>query len=406
MKNTKQFDDFLKEIRLTKSQNEAAKQGHELLRDQLVHDEVLKPLIMTTFLQGSYRRSTIVKPQGDEKPDVDLVVVGRFHPQSPPDYVLGLFEPFVEKHYPGKWERQGRSIGIKKADIELDLVVTREPPETVAKSAILAEAFADPLFNTRFDNSYSNSLFGDGVTTIEEAYAKERENATFAEGVQKFDRAHLAAAQERLAAWQENPLEIPDRDLKIWAETHPMAQMEWTKIKNSNTNGHFVDTVRAIKWLKAQDGLFPKYPKSYPLEHMVGDCCPDGIRSVAEGVVETLEQMVRTYGEHASYRQVPVLRDRGCKTANVMDRVDGGDFWEFMGRIEVAARTARQAFECEDKAESSQIWHGLFGQDFPVVDGSSQDNSPRAGRIAAVAAAGGFSERHEPVEDITPTRFA
>ncbi len=48
-----------------------------------------------------------------------------------------------------------------------------------------------------------------------------------------------------------------------------------------------------------------KHPKSYPLEHFVGECCPDGITSVAEGIVGTLECIAECYPKK------PFLPDRG-----------------------------------------------------------------------------------------------
>ena len=38
-------------------------------------DEDLKDIIVTTFLQGSYRRSTAVRPKQGKRSDVDIVVV-------------------------------------------------------------------------------------------------------------------------------------------------------------------------------------------------------------------------------------------------------------------------------------------------------------------------------------------
>lgn len=55
-----------------------------------------------------------------------------------------------------------------------------------------------------------------------------------------------------------------------------------------------------------------KHPKSYPLEHFIGDCCPDDIKSVAEGVVLTLENIV------SQYTNKPFLADRGVPEHDVL----------------------------------------------------------------------------------------
>lgn len=60
--------------------------------------------------------------------------------------------------------------------------------------------------------------------------------------------------------------------------------------RTRNTNGHYVNVVKAIKWWRRLNAA-PPYPKGYPLEHLIGISCPDGIASVAEGVVRTLEDI-------------------------------------------------------------------------------------------------------------------
>jgi len=45
-----------------------------------------------------------------------------------------------------------------------------------------------------------------------------------------------------------------------------------------------VNVVRSIKWWRHEHAdELPKYPKGYPLEHMIGHVLPDGIDSVPEG---------------------------------------------------------------------------------------------------------------------------
>jgi hypothetical protein len=53
------FDKFLSNIRLTKSQRDDLITGHTTLRERLASDEELSKIIVSTFLQGSYRRATV-----------------------------------------------------------------------------------------------------------------------------------------------------------------------------------------------------------------------------------------------------------------------------------------------------------------------------------------------------------
>jgi len=100
-------------------------EAHTRLRERLLADEYLGPKIVSVFLQGSYRRSTSIRPQGDDKLDVDLVAVTRFRRQDYPvaDKVMDEFTSFLNKHYKGKWKRKGRSIGIEMSNVNLDLVI-------------------------------------------------------------------------------------------------------------------------------------------------------------------------------------------------------------------------------------------------------------------------------------------
>jgi len=122
------FTDFLQDIRLTENQRNDLKRGHSTLRDRLMSDESLSKYIVTTFLQGSYRRSTAIRPVGDKRADVDVIVVTKLDRNSvTPQKAIDLFIPFVEKHYKGKYRVQGRSIGIELSYVDLDIVITSAP---------------------------------------------------------------------------------------------------------------------------------------------------------------------------------------------------------------------------------------------------------------------------------------
>ena len=141
------FRDFLREIRPTSNQHANSITGHQTLRERLLVDGDLTPLIVSTFLQGSYRRATAVRPKGDRRSDVDVIVVTKLsEAEYTPEAALDLFVPFLNKHYKGKWHLQGRSFGIELAYVDLDLVITSAPSESeigILKSASVT-AFESP----------------------------------------------------------------------------------------------------------------------------------------------------------------------------------------------------------------------------------------------------------------------
>lgn len=122
------FNDFLRNIRLTDNQVDELKTAHTALRDRLIADDDLKDIIITTFLQGSYRRSTAVRPKQRKRSDVDIVVVTKLDKEEvTPDEALDAFEPFLKKYYDGKYRKQGRSWGIEMTHVDLDVVPTSAP---------------------------------------------------------------------------------------------------------------------------------------------------------------------------------------------------------------------------------------------------------------------------------------
>ncbi len=337
---TTAFDGFLANIRLPKKLSDQCQEEHTRLRALLLADEGLKERIVSTFLQGSYRRDTSTKPNGeDTHADVDVVAVTTLDPTVwTPDRVVALFTPFLDRHYKGEWERQDRAIKISPEgkDITLDLVVTAAP------SKIQQEFFEsiDPMFKAART----------GQPALRAVDLREA-----------FDRIAKGA---RLEEWQRDPLLIPSRDLRTWIRTHPLEQVRWTQEKNDATHGLYINVVRAIKWWRKQnpDG---KYPKGYPLEHLVGDTCPDGVESIAEGVTRALEKIRDAYRIHAQMGIVPELPDRGVPENNVFKKVTADQFATFWRLAATAADSARAALDAETNAESVARWRDLFGDEFP-----------------------------------------
>lgn len=347
------FTKFLKKIRPTEKQREKCKTGHQTLRDRLDKDTNLKPILVSTFLQGSYRRATAVRPKGDANLDVDIIVVTRLDRCDYPDpnKAMDKFVPFLKKHYKGKYQRQGRSFGIELSYVNLDLVITSAPSE------VEEEAYESKAVRT----DLTVEDVGDWLLMKAWIPPNERINET------SFLRS--LSGEE----WKTEPLWIPDRDAGDWEETHPLEQIKWTWKKNASCNTYYVNVVKAIKWWQRVHHEDDR-PKGYPLEHLIGVCCPDNINSVAEGVTLTLEAIVANYEWYAQNEQTPYLRDHGVDR-NVFKRVDGEEFAEFYEHAKEAAEIAREALDAEDKEKSVEKWQELFGSKFPDSDDSDDNGS-------------------------------
>ncbi|WP_372367708.1 nucleotidyltransferase [Candidatus Uabimicrobium sp. HlEnr_7] len=305
------FREFLKEIRPTSNQKEDLKKGHTILRERLLKYEKLKSIVVHTFLQGSYKRATLVRPKGGKRSDVDVVVVTNLKKESYPDpnKAMDLFVPFLREYYKHKYKRQGRSFAIDLSYVDLDLVITSSPP----------------------------------LAQIEE-YKKISD-----ENIEDFDEGQ----------WKSEQLWIPDRDASEWKPTHPLEQFDWTKQKNNSTNGHYTNVVKAIKWWQRSDWPNDR-PKGYPLEHLIGQVCPDKINSVAEGIVSSFEGIVNRGNSVPYYPSYGVSPQE-----DVFARISASEYSKFYEHIECAAKQAREAFDKDDNFASSKIWRELFGDKFP-----------------------------------------
>jgi len=208
----------------------------------------------------------------------------------------------------------------------------------------------------------------------------------------------LDAARQELE-WKLSPLRIPNREAQIWEDTHPLEQTRWTRDKNKRCNSHYINVVKAIKWWRRVKHPTPKYPKGYPVEHLIGQCCPDRISSVAAGVTLTLEAIASEYAYYAAREITPCLADHGVSSHNVFKRVAGEDFAEFHAQLCEAASTARQALDADTLYESAHLWRELFGDKFPEPPESNSGSGP------APSQPGGFTQR-ELVSTVGTGRFA
>lgn len=358
------FAEFAKNIQLPDDVKQAFQREHTELRDDLHADSALEKYLVDSFLQGSYKRATAVRPVGTKRPDLDIIAVTRIPRRVEPRKAIDTFRPFLEQRYT-RVEEQDHSLRVESNGVQIDFVVTAAPTET--DETLLKAAFGghDPIDSPLF--------------------------------LKQFE-ASLKAASRTNGAWKFKPLEIPDRRMRVWEGTHPLEQIEWTTRKNARCGGHFVGVVRAIKWWRAaQLPPEPKRPKGYPLEHLVGTFCPDGITGLADGLTRTSEAIAAKCQGWAARRETPYLKDHGVDQ-NVMKQVEGNDFATFYDNVVEAATLAREAHDATNEADSAELWYQLLGPAFPI-DEPSPTRRPRR------SVGGGFTTPREPARP-TNARFA
>lgn len=364
------FKDFVSSnangINLTSRQRQDCITGHKTLRDRLKGYDDLKEVVITTFLQGSYARHTIARPKGNENPDVDVVVVTKLsEDEYTPKDVVDVFIPFLDEYYRGKYVLQGRSIGIQLSYVDLDFVITSAPSE--AQIGILEKTI--------------RSIEGQRLLSTNKH-------------IEFFTVDQFITEAAKTETWQPFPLRIPDQDLQEWQDTHPLAQAQWTINKNNACNTHYVNVVRALKWWRKETFNDSK-PKGYPLEHIIGQCCPDRISSIAMGVTNALENIVINYAAYVASNTVPFLPNHGLAHKNVLERLSAEEFAKFYEYTQDVAITARKALDSDDKCESIELWTEIFGSRFPQAapgecDKGKEKKGGYTSRAAATTVGGGL----------------
>lgn len=381
MELNQQFNEFLTNIRPSDTQKEDWKGGAKTLRERLNNYEPLKGIVVSTFLQGSIRRSTAIKPLNGKRPDVDIVVVTNLdHTQTAPREAMDLFEPFLEKYYPGKWKPQGRSFGISLCYVELDLVITAIPASGEEKQGLLQLYRSESVLT---------------VNSLEEQNDWRLNKNWKPSGGGLFESNSASVQDAPATEWKAHPLLLPDRDENKWGRTHPLAQIRWTAEKNRACNGHYINLVRAVKWWRQQNSdNLPKYPKGYPLEHLIGNALNDGTPSMAKGLVQLIDTFLFRWASFYNESSKPSLSDHGVEEHDVLARLSAEDFCLFYEGLAGAAIIARKALASTDSKESGELWQKLFGTRFPLPGPQGGDRS------------GGFTTPTRPAEPQRTGRFA
>jgi hypothetical protein len=171
--------------------------------------------------------------------------------------------------------------------------------------------------------------------------------------------------------------------------THPVRQIQWTWEKNNKCDGHYVNVVKAIKWSHRFMGSDSKYPKGYPLEHIIGVCCPDAITSVADGVTMAFSNIVTRFAADVAAGKTLVLQDHGVPSHNVLHRLTPEDFKKFHEYCAVASEITKRASDAVTVFESANAWRELFGNELPAPSSDDRGSGGFTPRKTVSAVGGG-----------------
>lgn len=194
-------------------------------------------------------------------------------------------------------------------------------------------------------------------------YYKETKRQGRSIGVNAAKNVWLDIVPSSPMSADSGPLWIPDREAHEWVQSHPKGQIAAAVDQNKATNGYFVQVVKLMKFWRDRLPTESCRPKSYILETLVHRTI--GYPSChAAAVVNVLEGMERTYGAFRNTNSVPFIPDPGYSSVNVAKRWTSGEFDDFMGQVQPAATTARNALNESDESTSRKLWRRLFGAQF------------------------------------------
>lgn len=129
------FTEFLNDIEPSATTKSNAQQAHSSLRSTLRADDVFSAYHRHTFLSGSYKRDTAIRPRtknGDiHRPDVDIVVVTEFQLHDDPQAVVDEVFAALNRHYTPT-HRQARSVSVSSRLADMDVVPLIDPYDVSA----------------------------------------------------------------------------------------------------------------------------------------------------------------------------------------------------------------------------------------------------------------------------------
>lgn len=126
MATQQQFIDMLKDIEPALSTVDACSSAHRTLRSALEADETFKKLLVTSFLSGSYKRDTAIRPAYIDgvlqRPDVDVIVVTNHTKDDRPKDVLDALAKALRDAGYENIKVNRRSICVTMKGVDMDIV--------------------------------------------------------------------------------------------------------------------------------------------------------------------------------------------------------------------------------------------------------------------------------------------
>ncbi len=308
------FNDFIRDITPSPTTNARSSSAHNAVRDALTSDSYYKHEVIRTFLGGSYKRKTAIRPVtkgGDtERPDVDIYVVvqGSTWTKSPDELIEDLYAVL---------NRNRTALGITK--------IGRNRC-SIAVSSGKADMDVSPLLERYADGYYR----------------------------------------------------IGNRHTGEWYATEPEVHTAWSANVNTESGGRFNPMVKMVKWTRREFPTKSKHPKSIALEALVAKHMSRTETHYGKLVHDAFDTIVDQYWSNRLLGSCPILKDPAIPGGNLLNGVSGYAFAAFYDKTKYFRDEAAKAIAEEDQDEATKHWRRIFGARFPAPKSTSSSASLKA----------------------------
>ena len=305
------FTDFIKDITPSPTTNARSASAHNAVRDALTSDPEYKHEVIRTFLGGSYKRKTAIRPvtngSDTERPDVDIYVVakGSTWSKSPSDLIEDLYAAL---------NRNRSALGITK--------ISRNRC-SISLSTGKADMDVSPILERNTDGYYR----------------------------------------------------IGNRYTDEWYKTEPEAHTTWSAQVNTDASGRFNPTVKLVKWTRREFPTKSKHPKSIALEVLVAKLISRTEPHYGKLVHDTFNSIIYEYAISRLLDTCPTVDDPAIPGANLLNSVSGDVFAAFYDKIKNFRDEAAKALATDDQEKATRHWRRIFGLRFPSPNSISHSAS-------------------------------
>lgn len=344
MTTQRQFLDFLSDIEPSATTKSNASKGHRELRDHLASDPGFKDDHLQTFLSGSYKRDTAIRPRilkgVVDRPDVDIICVTSFTLSDDPKDVMDAVFDSVQRLKKKKStyqriRRQGRSVGVLTTTVDMDVVPIIAP------------------------NGLDGTLY------------------------------------------------IPNRHYETedqkWLVTNPPGHTSWTVETNKTSDGRFKPLVKLYKWWRRQNPTVGKKPKGFVIECIIAECFDPDENNYEKLFLGTLETIVSKYAAYIESGMVPRIPDPSVPDNSVTAGMTFESFNGFYQKAKSHAEIGEKILEEDDIEEQLKLWRQIFGDRFPASQAMKKSANGLLNEAASVSP---FAFPDQPVSPKKPGGFA